>query len=101
LYHNLYRVREALLNVQRIEDRFGFLRGTTAHAQRNLLARQLDLQEELRRNERAIKATAVNQATRVAGIAFTTINSNITTPNVGRSNLRPNTEPSTSMETDP
>jgi hypothetical protein len=63
LYCDLYRVREALLNIQRIEDRFGFLRGTTAHAQRNLLARQLDLQEELRRNEWAIKAAAANQAT--------------------------------------
>ena len=63
LYHKLYRVREALITIQHIEGRFGFLRGTTAEAQCNLLVQQLDLQEGLQRNERAIQAAAVSQAT--------------------------------------
>ena len=63
LYHDLYRVCEALIQIPNIERRFGFLRGTTAEAQRNLLAQVLDLQEALRRNEWAIQAAAMNQVT--------------------------------------
>jgi hypothetical protein len=97
LYHKLYRVCEALINIQHIENRFRFLRGTTTEAQRNLLARQLDLQEELRRNEWAIKAAAAREVTHVANISTT---SSITPPPyMGRRDSRPNTEPNTSMET--
>ena len=63
LYCDLYRVHEALIQIQNIENRFRFLRGTTTQAQRNLLAQALDLQEALRRNERALQAAAANQAT--------------------------------------
>ena len=58
LYCDLYKVHEALVQLQHIEKKFAFLRGSTAEAQQLLLANQLGLQERLRDNKRAIQAAA-------------------------------------------
>ena len=63
LYRDLYRIRETAVQLQAIEERHPFLRESIERTQIVLLAAQLELQDKLRNNERALQATATREAT--------------------------------------
>ena len=58
LYRDLYRIRETSVQLQQIEEKHPFLRESIERTQIVLLAAQLELQDKLRSNERALQATA-------------------------------------------
>ena len=63
LYRDLYRIRETSVQLQAIEEKHPFLRESIERTQIVLLAAQLELQDKLRNNERALQATATREAT--------------------------------------
>ena len=63
LYRDLYRIRETSVQLQAIEERHPFLRESIERTQIVLLAVQLELQDKLRSNERALQATTTREAT--------------------------------------